>query len=290
MLAKSDGAETPEEPQLARSHAAQILQQIYRAIRDPLLDRGALRIFANVVERINPATGTAYPGHERMAAEEDMSTKTVNNKLHMLRAGGYLSWCEGPDPHRPTRNIRHYALCDQITEAVTLLRAKANRKAPVQLSCPAERATALPAGQVEAEVALPSGQGFALPAGHRETYNYNSLSPPPGASTTSKRERPHMNGVGFVISEAHGLIVPLDRVNEWRDRFRYLSDLEAKLEGLSTSILKRGFMHPGWSHPDSWMASKLADDNAEAKRKHEKHQQDVKVARPNNHPIRTFRR
>jgi hypothetical protein len=75
---------------------------------------------------------------------------------------------------------------------------------------------------------------------------------------------PHMNGVGFVISEKHGLVIPLEIVNGWKRRFTAIPDLEAQMQKLAAVILARGIMHAGWQCPDGWMAGCLAKDNQRA--------------------------
>lgn len=79
-----------------------------------------------------------------------------------------------------------------------------------------------------------------------------------------KRDVPHMNGVGFVISAKHGLVIGHDFVDRWRERYPHIPDLEALLANLSTKILARGPMHPGWECPEGWMVSILAEENARA--------------------------
>jgi hypothetical protein len=74
-----------------------------------------------------------------------------------------------------------------------------------------------------------------------------------------------MNGVGFVISEEHGLFIPAETVTKWRERFPHIPDLEAQMGRLAAVILTKGRMHPGWTCPEGWMAGCLAEDNAKAK-------------------------
>ncbi len=83
----------------------------------------------------------------------------------------------------------------------------------------------------------------------------------------AKADAPHMNGVGFVISAKHDLIIPLETIEKWRVRFPSIPDLEAKIEGLAAHILAKGpFACPaGWEQPAAWMASLLADENVKAK-------------------------
>lgn len=72
---------------------------------------------------------------------------------------------------------------------------------------------------------------------------------------------PYMNGIGFVISDRHGLVIPLNVVDNWKRRFTAIPDLEAQMQKLASVILTKGFMHPGWQCPDGWMAGCLAQDN-----------------------------
>lgn len=80
---------------------------------------------------------------------------------------------------------------------------------------------------------------------------------------------PHMNGVGFIISAEHGLIIPMNVVEKWKDKYKSLPDLEAAMQKFSTIILREGFMHAGWQCPEGWMAKLLADDNAKAERENQ---------------------
>lgn len=75
---------------------------------------------------------------------------------------------------------------------------------------------------------------------------------------------PHMNGIGFVISERHGLVIPLKIVDGWKRRFTAIPDIEAQMQRLASYILKGGIMHVGWNCPDGWMAGLLAKDNQRA--------------------------
>ena len=78
------------------------------------------------------------------------------------------------------------------------------------------------------------------------------------------RDVPHMNGVGFVISKRHNIVVDRETVEGWRQRFPAIPDLEAQLEKLSSVILKGGHSHPAWTCPEGWLAGCLAQDNARA--------------------------
>lgn len=84
------------------------------------------------------------------------------------------------------------------------------------------------------------------------------------SASPMQSDKPHMNGVGFVISEKHGLFIDSETIAKWRDRFPHIPDLEAQMEKLSTVILSRGRMHPGWECPSGWMAGCLAKDNKQA--------------------------
>ena len=75
---------------------------------------------------------------------------------------------------------------------------------------------------------------------------------------------PHLTERGFVISEDHGLFIAADTVSAWRKRFPHISDLEAAITGLGTTILSKGRMHPGWTCPEGWMVKPLAEMNQEA--------------------------
>jgi hypothetical protein len=109
------------------------------------------------------------------------------------------------------------------------------------------------------------------------------------APAALQRSSPHMNGVGFVISEAHNLVIPAEIVSRWRTRFAAIPDLEAKMEKLASFILKGGIMHPGWTSPDGWMAGCLSDDNQRAI--NEARIADAKIANAQrSQPVKTFRR
>ena len=75
---------------------------------------------------------------------------------------------------------------------------------------------------------------------------------------------PHLTAEGFIISADHGLMVPMQKVQEWRDRFPHIPDLDAAMTGLGTTILSRGRMHPGWTCPEGWMVKPLSAMNQEA--------------------------
>jgi hypothetical protein len=53
------------------------LNNLRKAIRDPGIDRGHLKVLANLSERFNAVTLTAWPGRDRIAEDEGMSPKTV---------------------------------------------------------------------------------------------------------------------------------------------------------------------------------------------------------------------
>ena len=79
---------------------------------------------------------------------------------------------------------------------------------------------------------------------------------------THTKDRPHMNGVGFVISKGHNLFVSSETVVAWKRRFPEI-DLESKLENLASKIRKGGPIHPGWGEP-AWMAGPLSEENSKA--------------------------
>jgi hypothetical protein len=115
------------------------------------------------------------------------------------------------------------------------------------------------------------------------------FTPAPAALARSERATPHMNGVGFVISKAHGLFIPADIVGRWRDRFPAIPDLEAAMQRLATKLLHHGTSHPGWTCPDGWMVGVLADMNAEFAEK--KRIADAKIASTQrNMPMKTYKR
>jgi hypothetical protein len=72
---------------------------------------------------------------------------------------------------------------------------------------------------------------------------------------------------GFVISAEHGLVVPMQFVTQWRERFPHIPDLEAAMAKLATTLLAKGTMHPGWVCPEGWMVGLLSEMNQEAAHK-----------------------
>lgn len=103
------------------------------------------------------------------------------------------------------------------------------------------------------------------------------------------RNSPHMNGVGFVISEAHALVIPAEIISRWRTRFSAIPDLEAQMEKLASYIIKGGIMHPGWTCPEGWMAGCLSKDNQRAVENARIAQAKI-AASQTRMPTRTFKR
>ena len=97
---------------------------------------------------------------------------------------------------------------------------------------------------------------------------------------TPARDVPHMNGVGFVISKQHDLVIPLEIINGWRKSFPAIRNLEARLQKHSSYILRGGYMHPGWQCPEGWIAGLLDEDNAKAEA--DAKVSDAKVSRAEN--------
>src|SRR5262245_50811709 len=60
-------------------------QRIRQAIRDEELDRGHLKVLANLWERFNSTTLTAWPSRGLIAQEEELDLKSATNKLYDLR-------------------------------------------------------------------------------------------------------------------------------------------------------------------------------------------------------------
>jgi hypothetical protein len=85
------------------------LNRLQAAIRDPALDRGHLRVLANITEHTNRKTGLAWMSRRHIAEAEGLEHKQVHNKLYTLRVRGYLDW--GQRPHADTgRRLTHYVL------------------------------------------------------------------------------------------------------------------------------------------------------------------------------------
>ena len=103
------------------------------------------------------------------------------------------------------------------------------------------------------------------PSIEREEMGERVFAPAP--ASRKYNPSPHMNGVGFVISEEHGLFISAEVIDRWRTRFTALPDLEAAMGRLGATVLHRGVTHPGWTCPEGWMAGVLADMNAEAANK-----------------------
>ena len=260
------------------------LDHLRRAIRDPALDRGHLKVLAHLCERFNTTTLTAWPSREHIGEAEGLEPKTVGNKLYELRARGYIDWGRMPDPKRPTRTLVNYWLTEEVvTVAVQALRERL-RAESARPAGQGER----PPGRVESEsarptrlvCALPGGLESALPSGRKELGKEGTRRAEARARV-SRADRdipsPHMNGVGYVVSENHGLFIPTAKVDEWRQRFSDLPDLEAAMSKLGTTVLARGRAHPGWTCLEGWMAGPLAEMNAEASERRRLHE--AKLAR-----------
>jgi hypothetical protein len=97
-----------------------------------------------------------------------------------------------------------------------------------------------------------------------DTVTTLSLNKGKKGADTARPDTPHLNDAGFIISADHGLVVPMQKVEEWRVRFPHIPDLEAAISGLATTILTKGRMHPGWTCPEGWMVKPLAEINQEA--------------------------
>ena len=83
------------------------LDYLRRAIRDPVLDRGHLKVLAHLSERYNGATLMAWPSRQSIGAAEGSDAKTVGNRLYELRKRGYIDWARLRDPKRPNRTLVH---------------------------------------------------------------------------------------------------------------------------------------------------------------------------------------
>jgi hypothetical protein len=250
------GHNTPP-PDVAHLHAVSA-ERIRRAIRDDQLDRGHLKVLANLWERLNATTWTAWPSRELIAQQEGLDVKSVNNNLYDLRRRGYIDWGRLPDPKRPRRTLQHYWwLEDEIAKAVAALRAKIALQEG-QKMYPPQRAVS--------EMPSPEGTKSALPKGNKES----SLSKSTDATNDAVAIRairpaaPQLTAEALVISVEHGLTVPIQTVQAWRERFPHIPDLEAAMIGLGTTILSKGMMHPGWTCPEGWMVKPLAAMNQEA--------------------------
>lgn len=97
-----------------------------------------------------------------------------------------------------------------------------------------------------------------------------------------------MNGVGFVIDERRGAIIPAEVVEGWRTRFPDIPDLVAAMERLSCNMLSNAG-HPGWSSPQGWMAGILADMNDQAKARKQVTAARIDAAKPKSKPFRPSR-
>ena len=273
------------------------LDCIRRAIRDPELDRGHLKVLAHLTERFNASTLTAWPSRERIAEAEGLDPKTVGNKLYDLKRHGYVDWGRSADPKRPRRSLLHYWLQEEaIAEAVKALRKKSAIEPALpggREKCPSGpgRAIAGIARPAGLETALPAGLQSARRAGCKELDKEGTQRE--GARThrahATRIPSPHMNGIGYVVSEEHGLIIPVEKVAEWREKFNELSDLEAAMSKLGTIVLNRGRTHPGWTSLEGWMVAPLSEMNAEAADR--RRMADAKIARvQGSQPTKTFRR
>jgi hypothetical protein len=59
-------------------------------------------------------------------------------------------------------------------------------------------------------------------------------------------------------------MVPIQTVQQWKERFSDIPDLEAAMTKLATTMLAKGRMHAGWTCPEGWMVGLLAEMNQEA--------------------------
>ena len=84
------------------------------------------------------------------------------------------------------------------------------------------------------------------------------------SAAATRPAAPHLTADAFVISAEHGLTVPMQKVQEWRERFHHIPDLEAAMTGLATTILDEGEDAPGWTSPEGWMVKPLSEINQEA--------------------------
>jgi hypothetical protein len=94
--------------------------------------------------------------------------------------------------------------------------------------------------------------------------SFLSLKDGENDAVATRSPPPHLNDVGFVISANDGLVVPMQKVQEWRERFPHIPDFEAAMTGLATTLLAKGRAHPGWTCPEGWMVKPLAEMNQEA--------------------------
>jgi hypothetical protein len=126
------------------------------------------------------------------------------------------------------------------------------------------------------------------PAGEPVKSSTDSISSLNLSSLSNAKRGPHLTPTGFVLSADHEFI-PLEIFEDWRRRFPYIRDLEAKVQKLASVILKKGVMHPGWTNPEAWMAGCLADDNQKAA--DDARIMEAKVASAQRgQPAKTFRR
>ena len=263
-----------------------------RAIRDPVLDRGHLKVLAHLSERYNGATLMAWPSRQSIGAAEGLDAKTVGNRLYELRKRGYIDWARLRDPKRPNRTLVHYWWQEaEIADAVRKLREIAESARPAgQHECRAELPAAGSARPTVLQTALPGGFESALPAGCKELVKKGTRraeARPRVHDVGRAPPKPHMNGVGFVISDEHGLIIPAETVARWEEEFPHLDHLEVRLQRLAICILRGGPKHLGWFSPEHWIASCLAEDDQKAERAARREEAGA-ATKPE--PLRMFRR
>jgi len=80
------------------------------AIRDPRCKRPHLRVAFNLMDKLNGATGTAFPSRRAVAQEEELSEKTVENVLYDLRNWGYIDWERRAVPELHKGRLLHYTV------------------------------------------------------------------------------------------------------------------------------------------------------------------------------------
>ena len=189
------------------------LDYLRRAIRDPVLDRGHLKVLAHLSERYNGATLMAWPSRQSIRRSGRPRRQDCGQQALRTSKRGYIDWARLRDPKRPNRTLVHYWWQEaEIADAVRKLREIAESARPAgQHECRAELPAAGSARPTVLQTALPSGFESALPAGCKELVKKGTRraeARPRVHDVGRAPPKPHMNGVGFVISDEHGLIIP----------------------------------------------------------------------------------
>lgn len=108
------------------------LETLSLAIRDNRVDRGCLRVLAELVQSMNRETWTSWLGRDELAHRCEMTAKAAGNYVYRLKALGYIVGDKRQTPQADNRVLMHYTLSalspeeldSAITRAVGSIRGK----------------------------------------------------------------------------------------------------------------------------------------------------------------------